>query len=166
MPSEAVKGLKKLEKRLSDPDWVQRPAGAFLRDWREDFKSEAIERAPDWRGGIKRSIRSSQDTAKFPLYARVFSDDPAARWMEYGTGLLSEDPQSAHRRYFPSPAGLRDWSEDHGLNPWAVAHGIWERGGLAPRHFFRDAERAADANFNAHMAAFARDIQRQAEAGA
>lgn len=159
MPSEHIKNLNRLLKRLSDPDWIERPAGSFLHQWREDFRREAAAGAPYWMGDLKASIESLQDTAKFPLYARVFTDEPQGRWMEYGTGLLSEDPLSAHHAYFPPPAALEPWATDHGLNAWAVAAGIHARGGTEPRHFFRDAEQAADRSFNRYMAGFARGIE-------
>lgn len=163
--SEYIKNLKKMQRRLSDPDWVSKPAGGFLRDWREDLKAEAIDRAPKWRGGIIRSLQSNQDTARFPLYARVFSDAPQARWSEYGTGLLSEDPLSARNRYFPPVQGVADWADDHGIDPYLVSRGIYERGGTPPTHFFSDAERAADARFNQKLSRFGKEIEYQAEKG-
>lgn len=162
MRSAVIKGLDKLQKRLTTSDFVTKPTGTFLRDWREDFKKEAIDRAPNWRGGIINAIQSGQDTKRFPLWARVFSDVPEARWMEYGTGELSEDPQSARQRYFPPPERLRDWSVDHNLDPYAVAFGIWQRGGTPPTHFFSDAERAADSSMNQRLSRFGRDIEIQA----
>ncbi len=165
MPSEVIKGLSKLQRRLSDPDWVSEPAGSFLQEWRHDLQQEAADRAPFWRGDIKHSIQTTQDTKRFPLWARVFSDEPHAAFMEYGTGLLYDGPGGSHERYFPSPLGLAPWAASKGLNPWAVAQGIYQRGGLEPRHFFRDAERASDAHLNRFLSQFAANIERQAEHG-
>lgn len=162
MRSEVVKGMAKMQKRLTTADFVTPPAGEFLRSWREDLREEAINRAPRWRGEIIDALMSAQDTSRFPLWARVFTDVDEARWSEYGTGILSEDPKSAHQPYFPPPGRLRAWADDHGLDPYTVARGIYQRGGTPPTHFFSDAERAADARFNAKISRFGRNIETEA----
>src|SRR5438105_3325663 len=105
MTSEIIKNLKRMQKRLRDVDFISTPTGPFLREWREDFRQEAIQRAPDWRHRIIDSLRSAQDSKKFPLWARVYSEAPEARWSDLGTGIFSEDPQSPKQRYFPSVEG-------------------------------------------------------------
>lgn len=161
--SDVVKGLKQLQHRLTILDFIGIPAGPFLRDWRENMKDEAIRNAPDWRHKIVESLRGQQDSAKFPLWARVFTEVPEARWTEYGTGLLSEDPLSPRQRYFPPPERLREWAEDHGMDPYDLAVGIHARGGTPPTHWMSDAERAADAKMSAQMGRFARRVEIQAE---
>lgn len=158
--TSTIKGLPKMLKRLSDPTWVSKPAGVFLREWREDLKDEAIDRAPEWRGGIKSAIVGNQDTARFPLWARVFSEAPQARWVEFGTGALSEDPKSSHVPYFPpfTEGPLREWADSKGLDPYLVARGIFRAGGTPPTHFFSDAERATDSRFNTKMTRFGRAV--------
>ena len=162
MRSKIIQNLDKLNKRLTTADFMQRPSGAFLRNWKEDFREEAIDRAPKWHGDILRAIQTAQDTKRWPLWARVFSEAPQARWAEYGTGLLSEDPKSAKTRYFPPAERLRDWSMDHGLDPYVVALGIFNRGGTPPTHFFSDAERAADSRMNERLIRFGRAIEYEA----
>jgi hypothetical protein len=162
MRSVYMEGLSKIQRRLTTQDFVQIPTGAFLRDWREDLREEAIDRAPIWRREIVGSLESQQDTAKFPLWARVFSDVPQSRWAEYGTGILSEDPNSARERYFPPVDRVRDWAEDHGVEPFVLAQSIFDKGGTPPTHFFSDAERAADARFLGKLERFGRAIERQA----
>lgn len=161
----SIKGLPKLKKRLTTEDFVAKPTGFFLREWREDLRDEAIDRAPNWRGGIVRALQSNQDTAKFPLWARVFSEAPEARWAQYGTGILSEDPNSGRQRYFPPVEGVRDWSSDHDLEPFLVARGIFNRGGTPPTHFFSDAEKAADSRFSQKLMRFGKAIEVEAGRG-
>lgn len=163
--ASAIKGMPKLLQRLTDPDWVRKPTGEFLREWREDLKEEAIDRAPEWRGGILHGLQSNQDTAKFPLWARVFSEAPQARWMEFGTGALSEDPKSSHEPYFPPVERLREWADSKGADPFLIARGIFRAGGTPPTHFFSEAERAADARFNAKLMRFGVAIERDARRG-
>jgi hypothetical protein len=162
MRSEIMAGLDKMNKRLKEQDFIAVPSGPFLRDWREDFKREAIKRAPRWTGELQKTIEMAQDTKKFPLWARVFSDSKVARWSNFGTGLLSEDPQSAKQRYFPPPAALAQWSSDHNLDPGAVAYGIFMRGGTPPTRFFSMAADAANASMNERLARFTTGIERQA----
>lgn len=158
-----IRNMDKLRRRLSQPDWVEKPAGSFLQEWRSFLQKEAAANAPVWHEVLRKSIRSAQDTRRFPQWARVFADSPEAEPMEYGTGLLYDGPGGPHQRYFPPPSKLREWSQSKGLNEYAVARGIWLRGGLEPRHYFRDAEQAADAHLNAWMATFARNIEHHAE---
>lgn len=160
MRSAVIKGLAKMEQRLTTADFIAKPTGTFLRDWRETLKTEAIRRAPRGKGDLIHAIESAQDTSRFPLHARVFIDAPQGRWMEYGTGELSEDPKSPKAAYFPPPERLRDWADDG--DPYAVAFSIFEAGGTPPTHFFSDAERAADAAFSAQVARFGRNIGKEA----
>ena len=161
----SIKNLAKLNQRLTEADFIAKPSGAFLRDWREDLRSEALDRAPKWLGGIHRALMSAQDTKKFPLWARVFSEAPEARWTEYGTGRLSEDPRSSRTAYFPPVDRIRPRSEDKGLDPYAVALGIFERGGTPPLRWFSDAERSADSRLNSKMMRFGKMIEAEAERG-
>ena len=60
--------------------------------------------------------------------------------MEFGTGLLSEDPKSRRQRHWPPAAALDLWAKRHGFASGAiVARIIGRRGGLKPRRFLRDA---------------------------
>ncbi|MGH2360446.1 MAG: hypothetical protein ACRDGM_07880, partial [bacterium] len=70
----AIKNLEKLQRRLTHPDWVSEPAGIFLQTWKAFVRDAAVDNAPEWRGELKRSILGAQDTSRFPLWARVFSD--------------------------------------------------------------------------------------------
>lgn len=147
------------------------PAAArFLLDaWRFDVERGAkgnIARGPGgwlWKGTTRRSLTSERDPAAFPRYARVGSNQDAARWGEYGTGLLSEDPQSAHRRYFPPPRALDAWAADHGFtNGYAVAAAISRRGGTAPRRFLRTAAEAAQGKIDGWLDEAARLVEAKA----
>lgn len=82
--------------------------------------------------------------------------------MEYGTGELSEDPRSNRTAYFPPVERIRPWADDYGVDPFLIARGIFIAGGTPPTHFFSDAERAADARFNAKVMRFGRMIGREA----
>lgn len=161
-PKVTIRGFDRLERRFTHPDWVEKPTGEFLRAWQETFKAAAVKRAP---GGIAKTIRGERDSKRFPLWARVFSSHPGAEPLEWGTGLRSESPKSSRARHYPPPSALREWSRSRGLNEFAVARAIYNRGGLEPRRFFRDAEKVADRQLNAMLATFARNIERQAELG-
>lgn len=149
-----IVGLKQIRKRLSEPTWVEKPAGSFLSVWRTFAQQDAVENAPEWHGDLKRSIATAQDTSRFPLWARVYSDLDYAEFMEEGT-----------KPHWPPIEAVREWAEEHGIEPYLVARSIAEHG-TEPRHFFADAEQAADQHINAWMAAFAANIERAVAAGA
>lgn len=164
MPRSAVmQGLKRMQDRLKAVDFVSAPAGPFLREWKADFKQFAIEKAPEWTGDLKDKIQAAQDTKKFPLWAQVFSSDPKARWANFGTGLLSTDPNSAKQRYFPSVSGIRRWAEDHDMDPYALARSIFRVGGTKGSHFFELAAEAANQNMNDRLGKFGSSIQSAAK---
>lgn len=165
MRSEVMKGLDRMSQRLTTQDFIGKPTGAFLRDWKEDLKREAVQRAPEWQHNLKDTILNAQDTRRFPLWARVFTDSPQGRWTEYGTGLLSEDPDSAHQRYFPSVEGVRSWAEDKGWDPFQLALHIYNMGGTAPLHWFSDAEEAADSHLADKMSMWGTRIENEAARG-
>lgn len=158
-------GFDRLMARLRRPDFIERPTSVLLDSWADDLRADAAAHAPVWKGALKNAILAERDHAALPLWAKVFADVPEARWVEYGTGLLSDDPASAHRRYFPPPLALQPWAEDHGLNPYAVAAGIYQRGGIAPKHFLRDAAARAVARMPKYEGQFAANVERQAAAG-
>lgn len=165
MRSDVMKGLDKIQQRLTTTDFVAKPTGPFLRDWKENLRAEVLDRVPRYTGGLAEVIFSAQDSKRFPLYARVFSDEPKARWLEYGTGELSEDPSSPKVAYHPPSSGVRDWADHLGVEPWVIAHGIFLAGGTPPTHFFSEAEQAADAAFASQMMRFGRNIGVEAERG-
>lgn len=165
-------GLGKLIRRLENPDWVARPMGALLDRWRFSVERGAkgnIKRGPGgwlWKGGTRRSLTSERDQAAFPQWAKVGSNLQTARWGEYGTGLLSEDPQSSHRRHWPPAAALEPWAKAHGTTGFAVARAIGLRGGLAPRRFLRNAAEASEKRIPGWLATAAKEIEAEASHGA
>lgn len=161
-------GFDQFERRMTNPTWASKPAGDFLRRWVDFYRDVARRRAPVWRGRLRRSIKRQMDTAKFPLWARVFSDVPSAPFMEYGTGTRSDGPNARHRVHWPPARALNPWAQAHGFGPrggFLVARKIGMRGGLEPRHFFRDAERAADRKLNGWLATMAKEMEAEASRG-
>ncbi len=167
-----IRGLPELLRKLDRPEWVEKPMGAFLDRWRFAVQRQAVanfKRGPGgWidTGGTRQSITSERDDAALPVWARVGSNKDTARWGEYGTGLLSEDPESAHRRYFPPPAALQRWATKHGMDPFLVARAIYRKGGTEPRRFLRDAAKSTDGDVPRYLGLMAREIETEASRGA
>lgn len=154
-----ISGLPGLLRRFRTQDFMGRGARELLRDWSEEIRDEARGNARIFTGDMKNSILAEIDGGHFPKWARVYSDNPKVRWMEYGTGELSEDPKSSHTAYFPPPENLRDWSSSKGLDPNAVAAGIFARGGTPPTHFFSDAMTKAVDNLRPRIERFGATIE-------
>ena len=172
---ETIHGFNTLLRKLKYPTWAAKPMGAFLDRWRFATERGAkgnIKRGPGgwlWKGGTRRSLTSERDQSTFPHWARVGSNLDTARWGEYGTGLLSEDPESKHTRHWPPAAALEPWARAHGFGPgggFLVARVIGRRGGLAPRRFLRDAAEASEKRIPSWLAMAAKEIEREASAGA
>ena len=168
-----VEGLDVLLRKLEHPTWFWESirdlfevwTGDVERGWKENIHGRSGE-SWYWKGGSEASIEHLIDRAGHPMWAAVGTNEMKLRWGEYGTGLLSEDPDSAHQRHFPPPMALEEWALDHGFpNGYVVAKIIADRGGLEPRHLLRDAARDVWTGFPPTLAATARQIERRAGSG-
>ncbi len=164
-------GFDDLDRVLANPTWISRPLGKMLDTWRFAGQRETVKnmkRGPGgWinQGHDRRSITSERDHALFPQWARFGSNSKKIQFGEFGTGLLSEDPKSSHRRHWPPAQPLELWARKHGFaSGFIVARIIGRRGGLKPRRFFRDAERTITPKLGGWLAIMAKDIEREAEA--
>lgn len=155
----SIEGMPRLLKRFQTLDFVGRGARDFLRDWSDTMKKEAKDRVSVFTGGTKLSIESEIEGGVFPKSARVYSDDPKARWLDMGTGALSVDPKSSKNPYFPPPENLAPWARFHGLDPYSVALGIFERGGTPPTYFWSAAEEAASRSMAGQLQRFGASIE-------
>lgn len=188
-----ILGVPELMQRLTRPEWAEVPMQRFMDRWRSFVTLEAKEHAPRWRGQLRRSITSQRDRRKMPRWARVGTNNPAAKPMEFGTGLLSDAPDSKHRRYFPPPAALDAWAIAHGFHAERsdtaarsavgllgadrqttaagtygvlVSQIIWKRGGTKPRRFLRNAAEEAEKKIPGWLEIAANEIEQMgAEAG-
>ncbi len=123
--------LNGMERQVIDPE-----IRTFLTTATGIIAREAQQRAPKDTGGLANDFTTSVSG----YTGHILNYNRAARPMEYGTGLLSEAPDSKHSRHFPPPAALDDWAQRHGFpNGFIVARAIYRRGGLAPRKFLRGA---------------------------
>lgn len=158
--------LRKLDNRLGIPEAARR----FLTKWAEFTEAGAkrnMKRGPGgwlWKTHTRRSMTHHIFPATgMPDAARVGSNQDTARWGEFGTGLLSEDPKSSKRRHWPPAAPLEAWAVAHGFSGGAeVARIIGLRGGLKPRRFLRNAAEDAEKKLPIWLDAFRKDIERLA----
>lgn len=163
-----IHGLPDLLKKLDAGLGVPEAAAGLLDRWRFFVERRAkgnIKRGSGgwlWHGGTRRSITSERDQSHFPTSARAGSNLDTARWGEFGTGLLSEDPESAGRRYFPPPQALEPWARAHNWNPYLLARHIYQKGGTEPRRFLRNAADEAERQIPGWLGGMARDIERTA----
>lgn len=171
MPSLRLVGDTVLIEKLHNPAWVHGPARRFLDRWGIETASAARANIGSGPGGwldsgqTRASITNETDESAFPKYARVGSNLNKARWGEYGTGLLSEDPDSKHERYFPPPAALEDWALRHGfMSGGEVAFLIWKKGGTEPRRFLRDAAKESAGKIDGYLGIMAKEIEAEASA--
>ena len=159
-----IERLPGLEKRLRTLDFVARPAREFVRDWNDELLGEILDHWPE--GESAGSFEVDYDKSHLlPRWGMVFSDNPVVRWKEYGTGELSEDPDSAHQAYFPPPDRLRSWADKRGLDPYLVARGIFQRGGTPPSRIIRDANERMNERLGSRIGRFGQMILTEAEHG-
>src|SRR5262245_44630512 len=171
---ERVRGIPEVLKKIEGKFGSPAAAGRFLDRWRFFTEREAkarISSGPSkwrWKGSDRRSLTSDRDSPAppaIPAWAKVGSNSPTIRFGEYGTGLLSEDPQSKKQRYFPPPSALEPWAIAHGTTGRAVAFAIWKRGGIKPRRFLRDAAREGEKHIPLWLNGLAKEIEDAAGSG-
>lgn len=166
MATVEVRGLPELLRKLDANRLAGKPARNLLNRWRLFTEAEAKRGAPVWRGQLRRSITSEIDDGPLPRSARVGTNAPEAKPTEYGTGLLSDAPDSKHRRYRPPGAALEPWARSHGfLSGEEVAHIIYKKGGTKPKRYLRNAAEASEKQLPVFVGLMAREIESQAGNG-
>jgi len=136
-----VENLDKLLSRMQ-PELYAKP----LRDfWNRVGTSLANEiktasTMPVDSGRGRASMTHVVDQAEPPLWTQVGTNLLHMRWMNWGTGLLSIDPESSRQRHWPPGEALDVWASRHGFESGSqVARRIGMRGGLKPRKFMEEA---------------------------
>jgi hypothetical protein len=95
-----------------------------------------IDRYPiKWKGVLRRSVSYEQQS---DLDGDItFNMADYGKFIDEGIGIFGPRNQRIPKRSIPGLAFyLRPWAQSKGLNPWAVATKIVERGGIKPRPFF------------------------------
>lgn len=178
-------GDDELRRKLDPAALAGVPARNFLNRWAIDVEGGAKENAPVWRGHLRRSLTHEVDSADLPMWAKAGTNlSPIAESMEFGTGLLSEAPDSKGGRHFPPPAALDAWAIDHGFRTGSrkaaqedaaaapgtyglmVSQLIYRRGGLRPRRYLRTAAKDTESKIGGWLTQMAAEIEAGASHGA
>jgi hypothetical protein len=134
-----VEGLDKALKK-ADEKILRKPMKNFFNRSAVQVQNLARIKVPVDTGRLRNSISYEIDSSSLPLWAKIGTNVRYGKPVEFGTGLLSEAPDSKRRRYFPPPAALDLWASRHGIQSGlVVALGIFKRGGTPPRPFLRPA---------------------------
>lgn len=144
---------------VTDPKILSRPLRNFFNRSSETVKNNIKPLTPVDRGRLRSSMSHVVDSSSPPLWARIGTNVKYAKPVEFGTGKLSDAPDSSNRRYFPPPSALDVWAKRHGFTSgYQVAFAIWKRGGTAPRRMMRDGFDASVQKINSFLADAAREI--------
>lgn len=161
-----INGLERLMKKAS-PQILVGPLRKFFERSAITVQSGAREKAPRDRGQLINSIAYEIDSGNpHPLWAKVGTNlGVKAKAMEYGTGLLSESPETRGGvQHFP-PWGeqnpeLELWAQRHGFpNAFVVARAIARRGGLKPLRYLRGALADAGSQIRSFLSQAERDVR-------
>ncbi len=180
-----LRNLTQVLESITDARYVGEPLRRFLNKWAYAVHRGTVRNFERGPGGwidtaeTRRSFAVAIDPSSVPLYARVGSGLDKARWGDYGTGLLSEDPNSNKQRHYPPAKALDGWAErkqiqirvgtnKNGEPIYRIATGadiarmIGRRGGLAPRRYLRDAAERVEEQIPAWIRELVADIERTA----
>jgi hypothetical protein len=151
-----------LKRRLQHPEtWLGKPLRRFHQKATPKLQGMARENAPADRGQLEQSIATKISANPVPLWSKVGTNAKDARPQEYGTGLLSEAPDSLGKRHLPPPDALETWARRHGFESgYQVAMIIYKRGGLRPTRFLRDAFDEGDRYVERYLREAGREIER------
>jgi hypothetical protein len=118
-------------------DDIQEILNKLLEKWSQDTVAEMIKAIDSqdikWRGALKRSIKYEigQDGVEF-----LMADYGA--FVDEGTGIFGPRKQRIPKRSLGGIAyHIKPWADSKGLNNWAVATKIIQRGGVKARPFFK-----------------------------
>ena len=166
---EKITGMDKMIASAA-PDLYVPPLRELLERVSITIENRARTNAPVDTGRLRSSLAHEIDAAPIPLYAQVGSNVEYAPMVEYGTGLLSDAPDSKHSRYFPPwgarNPGLDSLARHHGFaNSFVVALAIWKRGGTKPTRFLRNAFADSQADIGAELEALGKKIGERWGAG-
>lgn len=142
-----IEGMEEILRNLAAPhvlpatkNRMKRAALAVEVSAKDNMRTTERGKTASNTGATLSSLTSTVEELGSDIVGIVGSKRKTARWMEFGTGLLSEDPRSSKKRHWPPAAALEEWARRHGFESGAiVAHIIGRRGGLKPRRFLRDA---------------------------
>jgi phage gpG-like protein len=145
-----ILGLDSLTRKLTR-QFMQQPMRRFFTRAAIAVQSGAKERAPVDTGRLRSSLTYEIDPAALPTWAKVGTNVSYAPFMEYGTGRLSESPESTSAWHAPSGADLAVWARRHNTDGYMVAAAIARRGGLRPRRYLRGSFEANRDNIRAYL---------------
>lgn len=114
--------------------FLNRVVQPYLRNKAEEIAEQARRTAPV---GATNELRNSIRVTDGPRGSvRIEVNAPHAGYVAEGTGPQATPPRP---NYYPRlrRRGLILWSDSRGLNPYAVAHGISQRG-TPPNPFFEN----------------------------
>lgn len=133
-----VEGLPELI-AVTDPKILNKPLRDFFNKSGETVKNNIKPLTPVDVNRLRGSMAHVVDKSSPPLWARIGTNVKYAKPVEFGTGILSDAPDSKGRRYFPPPSALEPWAQRHGFTSgFQVARIIFNRGGTPPRRMMRD----------------------------
>ena len=156
-----IQGLASMLRKLG-PKLVADQMRVFLTKSAIVVQNRARQKTPVDRGRLRNSITTEVDGAQVPLWAKIGTNVPSAKPVEFGTGLLSEAPDSKKRRYFPPPAALDLWARRHGLpSGFVVAMAIFKRGGTKPVRMLINALRDSQSDISGYLKDAGRAIGRK-----
>jgi hypothetical protein len=173
-----IVGLDELLKDIADPTWLRNPTRRLLERWANKVQRETVANFERGPGGwidtaeTRKSVTHETDPGDdpFPTWTRVGSNRDQFRWGEYGTGLLSEDPESSHRRHWPPGDALQEWAIKHGFEDtegstagMKVARIIGLRGGIEPRRYLREAVATVDESMESFLSTWKAEVEAEAE---
>ncbi len=162
MTIEFLNGSPEALRKKLNPQLFAEPARRFLLRAALYLQGEARGNAPVDTGRLRSSIAYEIDSSPMPLFAEVGSAVGYARFMEYGTGALSDNPGAVGDWGFPSGDDLNTWARRHGFASGAqVASIIRRNGGLRPRRYLRAAFEHAREQIAGFLAAMAREIEQR-----
>jgi phage gpG-like protein len=137
-----------------DPAVVAIPARNFLSSSAKAVEALAVEKAPNDRGGLRRSIAHTVDESYFPKHATVGTNLVYGRAIEYG--LLPGK--------MPPVTPLEDWARRKGLGPglgFVIARNIMKHG-TKPQPFLEPALNEAGPAIKRYVTVFGKAIEAEA----
>lgn len=108
---------------------IERNVRMTMREFGRFAKRAMKESSPKWKGRLKNSIDFKLEKRRDTLYVLVGTDLIYAEVMETGSGMRGRKVGGIPRKaWYPPVSAIEEWAESHGLNPYALAKVLGQKG--------------------------------------
>ena len=127
-----ITDAESLRKRLKANNLLMTPLRNYFNASGKIIKEKSKEHAPVDTGALKRSIKYTRvkNTGRIPNKVKIYASANHASFVHGNpqSKFRMTEPFNRTRPHYPPVKALTGWAKRHGMNPYAVANSIAQKG--------------------------------------